>query len=95
MRVYYSLVITKTLERKILMTNIAVGKRLKELRGNHSKEEIAYRMGISVTSVSLYETGKRMPRDEVKVKLADFYGLTVQELFFPEQGKGEKKSTCH
>lgn len=77
------------------MTNIAVGKRLKELRGNHSKEEIAYRMGISVTSVSLYETGKRMPRDEVKVKLADFYGLTVQELFFPEQGKGEKKSTCH
>lgn len=76
------------------MENIAVGKRLRELRGHRSKEEIAYRMGISVTSVCLYETGKRMPRDEVKIKLADFYGLTVQELFFPEQGKGEKKSTC-
>lgn len=74
------------------MDNISIGNHLKELRGSRSKEEIAYRMGISVTSVCLYESGKRMPRDEVKIKMADFYGLTVQELFFPDQGKDKKKS---
>lgn len=77
------------------MDCIAVGKRLRELRGTRSKEEIAYRMGISVPSVCLYESGKRMPKDDVKVKLADFYGMTVQEIFFPDQGKDQKKSTCH
>ena len=75
------------------MEDITVGKRLRELRGNRSREEIAYRMGVSASSICLYESGKRMPRDEVKIKLANFYGLTVQDLFFPEQGKGKKKST--
>lgn len=90
---YHGIAITKTQERRIGMDCISIGNHLKELRGSRTKEEIAYRMGISVTSVCLYESGKRMPKDDVKVKMADFYGLTVQELFFPDQGKDKKKST--
>lgn len=68
------------------------GDRLKELRGNRTREEIAYKTGISVSALVLYEQGKRLPRDPIKIRLADFFGLTVQELFFPEQEI--KKSTC-
>jgi len=30
----------------------------------------------------MYELGYRVPRDEIKMKLADYYGVTVQSLFF-------------
>lgn len=76
------------------MENISMGKKLKVLRGSKSKEEVAYKVGITTAALTNYETGTRMPKDEIKIKLADFYGLTVQELFFPEQGKDKKKSTC-
>lgn len=75
-----------------VLENILMGKLLKSLRGSRSKEEIAFKVGITVAALINYETGLRMPRDDVKIRLANFYGLTVQELFYSEQGK--KKSTC-
>ena len=33
----------------------------------------------------MYETGKRIPRDEIKIKLADYYQKTVQQIFFDNQ----------
>lgn len=59
-----------------------IGKRLKELRGERSQEEVATAIGISVSAVTMYENGERVPRDDVKVKLAIFFNTTVQALFF-------------
>lgn len=56
-------------------------KKLIKLRGNKSREEVADRIGISVSALQMYENGQRIPRDEIKVKLANFFGVTVQELF--------------
>lgn len=59
-----------------------IGKRLYKLRGNIPREDVANAIGVSVSAVSMYENGERVPRDSVKVKIAEFYKKTVQEIFF-------------
>lgn len=59
-------------------------KRLIAARGNRTREEVAAALGISVSAIAMYETGRRIPRDSIKQKLADYYHLTVQEIFFAE-----------
>ena len=58
------------------------GLKLKELRGNRSQEEMAKEIGITKSSWAMYERNERIPRDEVKIKIANFFGKTVQEIFF-------------
>lgn len=59
-----------------------IGKRLLELRGDLTREKVANAIGISVSAISMYENGERVPRDAIKMKLASFYNKTVQEIFF-------------
>ena len=58
------------------------GKKIVELRGERPQAEVAAAVGISVSALAMYEIEARMPRDEIKIKLADYFGVTVQELFF-------------
>ena len=60
-------------------------EQLKMLRGKHSQDEIAKQIGITKSSWAMYERGERVPRDEVKIKIANFFGKTVQEIFFGQQ----------
>ena len=64
------------------MSNALMGQRLRDLRGDKSRNEVAKAVGISLSALTMYETGQRIPRDQIKVKLADYYGKTVQDLFF-------------
>lgn len=61
---------------------MTVAERLVELRGSRSREQVAVAVNVSVSAISMYENGQRIPRDEIKVRLADYYGTTVQSLFF-------------
>ena len=61
---------------------MTVAERLIELRGNQSREQVAAAINVSVSAISMYENGQRIPRDEIKVRLADYYGTTVQDIFF-------------
>lgn len=47
-----------------------------------SREKVADEIGVSVSAISMYENGERMPRDDIKIKIATFYKKTVQEIFF-------------
>lgn len=58
------------------------GKRLRELRGQRSVQEVAGAVGVSVPLYYMYEKGERTPSDKVKVLLARYYKTTVQHLFF-------------
>lgn len=58
------------------------GSKLRELRGERSREEIAGAVNVSVSAIAMYENEERSPRDEIKLWLADFFGKTVQEIFF-------------
>ena len=64
---------------------MTIAERLVKARGKRSRESVAAAIGISVSAIAMYETGARVPRDEVKVKLADHYHKTVQELFFAKK----------
>ena len=55
---------------------------LRKLRGKRSQSQIADALGITKSSWAMYERGERIPRDEVKVKISQFFGVSVQEIFF-------------
>ncbi len=59
-----------------------VAQNLIRLRNEKSREEVANAVGISVSTLQMYENGQRIPRDNIKIKLANFYGVTVQKIFF-------------
>ncbi|HDR8171077.1 TPA: helix-turn-helix transcriptional regulator [Bacillus thuringiensis] len=62
-----------------------VAKNLINLRNEKSREEVARAVGISVSTLQMYENGQRIPRDNIKIKLANFYGVTVQIIFFDSE----------
>lgn len=64
------------------MDRQAIARRLVALRGNRSQEEASKAMGVSKSALSMYETGQRIPRDEIKVKIAAYYGKSIQSIFF-------------
>lgn len=64
------------------MNTDVMAEKLRKLRGNKTRQEVAEACGISVSALAMYEQGERVPRDEVKVKLAKFYNRTVAYIFF-------------
>jgi transcriptional regulator with XRE-family HTH domain len=61
-----------------------IAERLRTARGSVPREEVAKAVGVSVSAMSMYENSDRIPRDEIKIRLAKYYGTTVQALFFDE-----------
>lgn len=59
-----------------------IGKKLKQLRGERTIEEVAEYCGVTKSAISNYEQGLRIPKDTIKVKLAQCFGVTVAEIFF-------------
>lgn len=64
---------------------MSVGDVLKMLRGDMTQNEVAKALGITKSSWAMYETNQRIPRDEVKIKIATYFNKTVQEIFFNDQ----------
>lgn len=65
-----------------IVSAIEIGKRLRQLRGQRSLEEVAKATGISTSAIGMYEIGQRIPKDENKVKLVQYYQVPVEKLFF-------------
>ncbi|MBR7082312.1 MAG: helix-turn-helix transcriptional regulator [Oscillospiraceae bacterium] len=65
------------------LTDIS-GQRLSDIRGDRPRDMVASAVGISVSALQMYENGKRMPKDEIKKRLACYYETTVGWLFFDE-----------
>ncbi len=66
------------------MNKTKIGAKLRSLRGNKTQETVANDVGIGRTALNMYELGHRVPRDDVKVKLAIYYNVSVEELFFAD-----------
>lgn len=58
-----------------------MNEKLIQLRGNRSQEEVAKALGISVSALSMYEQGNRIPRDEIKIRMAEYYNISIEALF--------------
>lgn len=63
---------------------MTVAERLVAARGAKRREDVATAVGISISALAMYENGDRVPRDGIKIKLADYYDTTVQALFFDQ-----------
>ncbi len=59
-----------------------IGNNIREARGSRSIDEVCKAVGITDTALMAYESGERMPRDSVKMKLAKYYQKRISDLFF-------------
>lgn len=62
-----------------------IGKRLRELRGENTIAKVAGSVGISKSALGMYEAGERVPRDEIKIRIANYYKTSVGDIFFNEK----------
>lgn len=60
----------------------ASAQKLIALRGNRTQREVANAVGISISALAMYESGERVPRDSIKVALADYYKKPIGDIFF-------------
>lgn len=59
-----------------------VSEKLRGLRGKRTQDDISKQLGITKSAYAMYERGKRTPRDEIKVRISNLYGVSVQDLFY-------------
>ena len=64
---------------------IQIGKRIKELRTlrKMTAEDLGKAIGISSSAINMYECGQRVPRDEIKIMMAEYFGVSIESIFYP------------
>ena len=61
---------------------MTAGEKIRTLRNKKSKRKVAEELGISFSSYVKYERNERIPRDDIKIKIAEYFGTSVQDIFF-------------
>lgn len=64
------------------MDKAKIAEKLRNLRGDRSISDVAMDLGITPSALSNYEQGLRVPRDEIKEKIARYYKKSVDYIFF-------------
>ena len=66
------------------INGIRIGKTIKEMRIKRglTAEGLAKELGTSTSAVNMYECGQRIPRDEIKIRIAEFFGVPVERIFY-------------
>ncbi len=84
------------------MDNLSLGARIKKLRINKNLSQLDFSklINVSNTTLSMYESDNRIPSDDVKKKIADFFGVSLDYLitgktntmaeFFPWENEFEQ-----
>lgn len=65
-----------------LMDSKMIGERLRRLRGSKSQKEVADALGVTSMAISLYENGERIPSDNMKIKIANYFNRSVAFIFY-------------
>lgn len=63
---------------------MTIGEKLKCLREEKgiSVDEMAKELDLTRQAVYNYENNSRIPRDEIKIKIAQYFKKSVEEIFF-------------
>lgn len=66
---------------------MTTGIRLTSLRKERGQTRtyMAQRLGVPYSTLTAYESGARTPPDRMKIRLAEYFGMPVGELFFPDE----------
>lgn len=59
-----------------------LAERLKELRisRNITQADLGKILSVGKTTISMYETGGSIPNDEIKIKIAQYFNVTIDYL---------------
>lgn len=75
-------------KKEVILMNMMdakkIGERLVQLRGSNSIVKTANDLNISPSALSMYENGERIPRDNIKIRIAAYYNKPIQDIFFAE-----------
>lgn len=63
---------------------MSIAEKLRMARGLESRKSVCAAVGVGLSTLAMYETGRRVPKDSVKRKLAAHYRTSVQALFFDD-----------
>ena len=66
-------------------TNLSVKLRELRLTNGYKQKEVARYIGVNESAISAYETNLRKPTYENLIKLAEFYGVTIDFLLGVEK----------
>jgi len=61
-------------------------KKLIKCRGDKSRQQVADALGITPQMLGMIERGSRTPSLSLAKRIADYYGLSVDEIFFNQNG---------
>jgi len=66
--------------------NKTIGKRIATLRERKklTQTQLAELLEVGPSTVRMWESGERIPRDEMKVKLSKLLGRSVKFIFFDD-----------
>jgi putative transcriptional regulator len=64
------------------MNKKEIGLKLQNLRGEKPRQIVADDLGIALSTLRMYENGERTPRDEIKIQIAQYYNVSVEDIFF-------------
>ncbi|MEL7567532.1 MAG: helix-turn-helix domain-containing protein [Dehalobacterium sp.] len=65
----------------------------KELGYKLTQEKVASQLNISRSFYNMIETGDRDPRLQLAKKIADFFGVKMEEIFFNEDDSNTNRKT--
>lgn len=71
---------------------VTIKNRIKELRAQRgiSQEELANAIGIARPYLSEIECGKKEPGGAIMIKIANYFGLYVQDVFIVDDKQASK-----
>ncbi len=64
--------------------------RIARLRGKRTQTQVAADLGVPRTTYAMVENGERFPRRDLQAKLANYFGVSVDYLFFAD-ARGEER----
>ena len=62
------------------MNSKKMGEIIAGLIGDIPRKNIADDLDISLSALNMYIRGERIPRDEIKLKMAKYFGKSVEEI---------------
>lgn len=62
-----------------------MARKLVKLRGKRTQDEVANALGISKSALGMYESGRRIPRDPVKMRISHYYKKSIPYIFFNQK----------
>ncbi len=65
--------------------------KLIKLRGNKTRPEVAKDLGITPQMLGAIERGDRTPSLRLAKKIADYFGVYVEDIFFAQN----RHNACH